>query len=325
MNYIPCQPSPLIENAKGSIRIGIEDYFLAKEKHDRDKKFRMISALRNIYAGILIMFKERLLRLSTDRCLIFLESDKKSNEAWLNKKTLNRKAKTVYVKDIKKLFEKFHVDYEEEYLDQLNQARNELEHFSADVSDDYLEELLVKAHHIILDFINGFEDETIENWIDRDQWERIEQSYQLVQEEKKRIEKEYMIFCFFSEESEVRMKHSVCPHCSSSLLIPTGKKHDPVMECCYCKEKYSPVEIIKSEHDEHYNIKSGSGPTLGICPECYEETLEEDGDEMIFKCDNCGYVQSNCCEYCGSSIPIEEVGEGDEYCGYCRNMLSKDD
>ena len=64
MSYIPCQPSPLMENAKGSIRIGIEDYFLAKDKHDRDKKFRMISALRNIYAGILIMFKERLLRLS---------------------------------------------------------------------------------------------------------------------------------------------------------------------------------------------------------------------------------------------------------------------
>lgn len=325
MSYIPCQPSPLMENAKGSIRIGIEDYFLAKDKHDRDKKFRMISALRNIYAGILIMFKERLLRLSTDRCLIFLESDKESNKAWLNEKMLNRKAKTVNVHDIKKLFKKFHVDYQEKYLEQLNQARNELEHFSADVSDDYLEELLVKAHHIILDFINGFEDETIENWIDRDQWKKIEQSYQLVQEEKKRIEEEYVNFCFFSEQLEARMKHSVCPNCFSPLLIPTGEKNDPVMECCYCKEKYSPIEIIQSEHDEHYNIKNGGDPTLGICPQCCEGTLEVEEDEMIFKCDNCGYKQSNCCEYCGSSIPIEEVSEDDNYCGHCRIMLNKDD
>lgn len=325
MSYIPCHPSPLIENAKGSIRIGIEDYFMAKERHDRDKKFRMISALRNIYAGVLIMFKERLLRLSTDRCLIFKETDEKSNEMWQNEKKLNRDAKTVNVNDIKKLFKEFHVDYEEKYLNQLNQARNELEHFSADVSDDYLEELLVKAHHIILDFINGFEDESVENWIDRDQWERIERSYQLVQEEKNKIEMKYMNFCFFSDELAVRMKISICPNCSSSLLIPIGKKDDPVMECCYCKETYSPVEIIQSEHDEHYNIRGGGGPTLGMCPNCCEETLEEDGEERIFKCDNCGYQQSSFCLLCCSAISIEDVCEDDGYCCFCRNRSNEDD
>lgn len=49
--------SPLLENALSSIRMGVEDF-----SSDQDQ--RGISAARNIHAGLLLLYKEKLRRLS---------------------------------------------------------------------------------------------------------------------------------------------------------------------------------------------------------------------------------------------------------------------
>ncbi|HMF63086.1 MAG TPA: hypothetical protein VK608_03280 [Edaphobacter sp.] len=49
----------LLENAIQSIRVGVEDYLA-------DSNARLLSAARNIHAGILLLFKEKLYRLSPD-------------------------------------------------------------------------------------------------------------------------------------------------------------------------------------------------------------------------------------------------------------------
>ena len=51
----------LIENAQLSIQVGVDDYLRA-QGHDLNSieaKKRTISAVRNIYAGILLMYKEK--------------------------------------------------------------------------------------------------------------------------------------------------------------------------------------------------------------------------------------------------------------------------
>jgi hypothetical protein len=45
----------LLENATASIRMGVEDF--RQQDHDRD-----ISAVRNFYAGVLLLAKEALIR-----------------------------------------------------------------------------------------------------------------------------------------------------------------------------------------------------------------------------------------------------------------------
>ena len=49
--------NPLLENAIVSIQLGLEDY-ASKDSH------RVISAVRNLYAGVLLLCKEALRRLS---------------------------------------------------------------------------------------------------------------------------------------------------------------------------------------------------------------------------------------------------------------------
>lgn len=55
--------STILENAVASINLGIEDY------QSTDRR-RTLSALRNISAGILLLFKEKLIRMSLDEMLI---------------------------------------------------------------------------------------------------------------------------------------------------------------------------------------------------------------------------------------------------------------
>ena len=49
----------LLDNAVASIQLGVEDFELSKE----DPR-RVISAIRNLYAGVLLLFKEELARRS---------------------------------------------------------------------------------------------------------------------------------------------------------------------------------------------------------------------------------------------------------------------
>lgn len=61
--------SPILANAAASIRLGIEDY-----QASDDDKDRVLSAVRNVYAGILLLCKEVLRRLfPDDEVLLHLE------------------------------------------------------------------------------------------------------------------------------------------------------------------------------------------------------------------------------------------------------------
>lgn len=58
----------LLENAKYSIQLGIEDYRLAKEN-----PIRNISSIRNIFAGLLLLYKYKLIKESpTDKPFYYI-------------------------------------------------------------------------------------------------------------------------------------------------------------------------------------------------------------------------------------------------------------
>lgn len=52
----------LLENAKYSIQLGIEDYRLAKQN-----PIRNISSIRNIFTGLLLLYKYKLIKESPTR------------------------------------------------------------------------------------------------------------------------------------------------------------------------------------------------------------------------------------------------------------------
>jgi hypothetical protein len=141
-------PMSLLNNAVESIQIGVEDY---KSTDDR----RHLSAVRNVSAGILLLFKEKLRRLSPrhDPDLLIkrdllpkLETDGAVTFESTGRKTLD-------VQQIKERFQHLGVTVDWKLFDSINEIRNEVEHYYTAKSKDAIREALTKALVLIRDFV----------------------------------------------------------------------------------------------------------------------------------------------------------------------------
>ncbi|WP_283131461.1 hypothetical protein [Enterovibrio norvegicus] len=114
----------ILKNAVDSIAIGLEDF-------ESDDDRRIISSTRNIFAGILLLFKHRLCELSPDD----------SDEALIKQKVLpaidatgavnwiGQGKKTVDVQNIKDRFKSLGIEVDWKRLERINKYRNDIEHY----------------------------------------------------------------------------------------------------------------------------------------------------------------------------------------------------
>jgi len=140
----------LLTNAIESIRVGIADY-------QSDQRPRLLSAVRNIHAGILLLFKEKLRRISP----------KDSNNALMMAKVRPARVangdvvfvgvgkNTVDVQQIRERFKALDINLDWERFDKVNVARNQVEHLYPQmsqnalqglISNSFLNEILVGVH-----------------------------------------------------------------------------------------------------------------------------------------------------------------------------------
>lgn len=127
----------LKENALTSIRLGIEDFQRTKQTEEQGgDPARALSAVRNLFAGILLLFKYKI-AVSVDDpddapALIFNppevlpQADGNGGVEWMPvgkfKKT------TIDVATIKKRFEGFNIEVDWRAIDKMQECRNHLEH-----------------------------------------------------------------------------------------------------------------------------------------------------------------------------------------------------
>ena len=144
--------NPILNNAVDSVQIGLEDY-QAIEKDPR----RELSSIRNIYAGVLFLYKYKLQQLSqvNSNELLLKEhyTSKKDTKTEFNKLIEIGKGKTtVNVKQIKEYFESFKISIDTELLDSLKEVRNNIEHYYTELKDNDVKEVITKAFHLIYQF-----------------------------------------------------------------------------------------------------------------------------------------------------------------------------
>jgi hypothetical protein len=117
----------LVDNAIKSIDMGFEDYFASE--HDPR---RAMSSIRNFYAGCLLLFKEKLRRLSpigSDDVFVMV---KQRLETLPDGSTMLKGVgkNTIDFKEIKKRFDEQHVGFDLDSLELLKDHRNDAEHRS---------------------------------------------------------------------------------------------------------------------------------------------------------------------------------------------------
>ncbi|WP_439844846.1 hypothetical protein [Aeromonas veronii] len=311
----------ILQNAIDSIIIGIEDF-------DSSDKRRIISSTRNIFAGILLLFKHKLCDLSpqdSDEVLIkqiVLPSiDALGTIHWIGKGK-----KTVDVQNIKERFNSLNIKVDWGRLEQINKYRNDIEHYYSTLNHTSIQALISNSFIIIRDFIVNELGEDPRVLLGEDTWSKLIDVNEVYEKEKKECDISLERLNYFTQEILYALQEYHCDECGSDLIQTddSGDATEATFKCRTCGNE-APYDAIVSEvlneyyaGDAYIAAKDGGDTPVIFCPSCSNDTYVY--QEGI--CAACGYTANHQCARCGSNIPPEEISDED-FCGYCSYMIAK--
>lgn len=311
----------ILKNAIDSIAIGLEDF-------ESPDKRRIISSTRNIFAGILLLFKHKLCELSpinSDEVLIrqvVLPSiDELGAINWVGKGK-----KTVDVQNIKDRFKSLDIKVDWDRLDQINRYRNEIEHYYSTLTHDSIRNLISNSFIIIRDFVVDELDEDPRALLGDDTWNKLINVNEVHEKEKSECDTSLENLDYFIQEILYALQEYHCDECGSDLIQTDGSGDATTAEFkCRSCGNHTPYDAIVSDAlneyyagDAYIAAKDGGDIPIILCPSC-------SNDAYVYQegiCAACGYSANHKCERCGGNIPPEEISDED-LCGYCSYMSAK--
>ena len=314
----------ILQNAVDSIAIGLEDY------QSEDPR-RLVSATRNIYAGILLLFKHKLALLSppnSDEVLLkqkVLPSKKQNGEiTWTGKGR-----KTVDTFQIKERFESLDIEVNWDRIEEINDYRNEIEHYFSTKTRDSVSKLISDSFLVIRDFIVEHLEQDPKDVLGDSAWSRLVQVNEVHGREKDDCLATFDPVAWESFTVESALRDYDCPNCGSDLIRiidPKQARAENEFVCKSCDTRWD-YESFAADALEAYGagynyraIKDGGEEEIVQCPNC-------NNDAYIFSeqhCGACGETAEHRCNCCATTIPASEIFLGG-LCSYCQNLFSKDD
>lgn len=322
--------SPLLDNAIKSIQLGCEDF-----QSDDDR--RLISAVRNLYAGVLLLAKEVLRRLSPEESNdILIREQKKAVRGKDGVVRLEGAGKrTIGREKIERIFRDLQLPIDLSNLRRLSEIRNDVEHMHPRHAHSLIREAVADSMPIIRDLIVvGLGEDPVELLGD------VTWSFMLDQAQVFKKEREACLssFCKISWVYETlgnALTYFRCPNCSAALLRNENDdaKAPEALQliCSRCGEEGNLNLVVEAavgemlEIDSHLLIKDGGDPLVVSCPECGLETYVYDEGGCVNP--GCNFSLDGVqCSICGELLSVEdyEYGNG-TLCGYHSYVLSKHD
>ena len=207
--------SLLLDNAISSIRVGAQDF--EANTGDRD-----LSALRNIYAGILLLFKEKLRQQSpVDSLELFVKArtglkvieDGRVVPVGKGKKTVN-------VYQILDHFETLSIEIDKIRFEHLTKLRNEIEHYYTEKTRAVIQNALNDAFVIIRDFITvQLENEPV-NVLGQEAWRVLLLNSEIFELENRECKEQWEKSSVLNHETIRVLLNGSCPSCHSTLTVP---------------------------------------------------------------------------------------------------------
>jgi len=315
----------IFANAVQSIQIGVEDFQSSDPR-------RVLSAIRNITAGILLLFKEKLRVLSpsdSDEVLIKQrvqpEFDANGNVVFKG----NGK-KTVDVLQIEERFSSLNIETDWKRFKKVVGIRNDIEHYCTTQSTDRLKELVADSFIIIRDFVSsqlGYEPLTI---LGEQTWNVLLEVAEVYQRELDECQEAIDAVDWDSDAMSDMSNHMRCPKCHSALVKPidpdTGSSHSIEFLCSSCGHVTVVEEMAEDALAECFArelyaaMKDGEPSPIGTCHECGRETfiLQE---EICAACG--GSLEYYECAICGEILGPDDQ-DGDGLCSYHQYQAMKD-
>lgn len=313
----------LLKNAITSLQLGIEDYESSDPR-------RNISAIRNIYAGILLLYKEKLNRISPDG--LFLKKRIKLN--FKQDGTIDPVAygdSTVTVQEIQERFKSLSIDNDWERFDKIRKIRNEIEHYYTKNSDAHLKETLSNSFLLIRDFVKKHLKESPVELLSSRYWNLLLKTHEVYEAERSDCLKSFENFDHVYEAVNNVLRAMRCPQCQCELIkLISGEKlfsPDIQFRCSSCSTLFSFFEICENTlneifyTDNYLAATQGGEPATKTCPECGKHTYVVNDDVCL----TCEATRSfNYCGCCGAYLELYEQ-ELDGLCTGCYHRAWKDD
>lgn len=315
----------LLTNAIESIRAGVQDF-------EEGSHGRLLAAVRSIHAGVLLLYKEALRRISpagSNEVLVKSKVVPKRN-AQGDVELVGDGRKTVDVQQIRERFDALGIVTDWTRFDRITDVRNDIEHYYTKANKKALESLVSDAFVVVRNFVAIELKEDPLKLLGDETWQAMLAVSEVYSAERAECEKSLATLDWESKALAEGVMGLTCPSCSGSLLRPGGDyktyRDDMVLVCRVCGDTttahdFVPRAIAGVLRDEvHVALKEGGEAPYTNCPECGAEAyvMEEE------RCAVCGESAEHTCARCGNRIPAEEL-LCSPYCGWCAHMMDKDD
>jgi hypothetical protein len=316
----------ILKNAVQSIQIGVEDF------QSTDPR-RVLSATRNIMAGVLLLFKEKLRRLSP----------KDSDEVLIKQKLLPEHGpdgsvvfkgagkKTVDVQQIKERFTSLGIVVDMATFDKISNIRNHIEHYRVKESPSAIKELVADSFLIIRDFVtNELALEPVD-LLGVATWCTLLETSTVMEKVRAECKAAMAAIDWGSDLMHDVAANLTCLSCESSLLKPVDPEVEMVLaldlKCAVCGEAFELVEGLEKAVAEHFASEiytaytDGGDLPVATCWECGKETFVC-AEQVCLACSATPAYET--CAVCGAGLgPDDQEFQG--LCDYHHDQSLKDD
>lgn len=315
----------LLTNAIESLRLGIEDY--KEGSHGR-----LLTAIRNIHAGVLLLYKEALRRLSpADSNEVLVKAKITPKQDAKGQLTfVGDGRKTADVQQIRERFHAMGIATDWTRFDRITEARHEIEHYYTKSSQKALAGIISDTFIVVRNFITIELEENPLELLGDETWQAMLETSEVYETEREECRKAVLTVEWGSAALEEGVSELICMSCGGDLLRPEAQRKnydaDMTLECRACggtmeARYFVPAAISSVLDDEKYEAyKDGGELPYTNCPSCGVEAYVM----RERRCAYCEEAAEHICARCGAEIPPEEL-MGSPYCGWCAYMMAKDD
>ncbi|OGV45134.1 MAG: hypothetical protein A2X46_11000 [Lentisphaerae bacterium GWF2_57_35] len=314
----------IYKNAIDSIILGIEDFNAADPR-------RLISATRNLVAGVLLLIKYKLAVLSppgTDEVLlkerVLPEADGMGGITWKGKGH-----KTVDVRNMEERCVALGVVVDWNLVRKIVAHRNDIEHYFPSLTQSALRTLVADSFIIIRDFLRTQLNLDPLTELGSATWTTLTSVAEVYDKEKKECLANIESIDWTFDPLQCALSEWQCPNCGSGLMdvkITGADKWDAQFKCRACAAEFgfeeageqAVVDFFASEN--HLAVKDGGEEATITCPNCSRDTYDLEEDVCLI----CEESVERECQRCNCPIPASEL-DGSGYCSWCSHMMSKDD
>ncbi|OPK10844.1 hypothetical protein BZ163_07800 [Pseudomonas sp. VI4.1] len=316
----------MLRNAVESIQVGMEDF------HEDDDR-RVLSAIRNLYAGILLLFKYKLQQLSpinSDEALLKTRVIPVTDPATGEVIWIGKGKKTVEVQDIIERLNALGITgVDWKLLKALQDIRNDIEHYYSQLPVERMKEAVANALHLITQFCEPHLDERPVDILGQECWDLMLSVTAVLEAELRACQENLNSVSWPFDAVTESIDSMICPECESRLvkvIDPTATRDAITFICSSCQEEalyaavVGPAVSARMAGRNHWRVKDGDEPVTCACPECGEDALLVDEGE----CAACfSELEYSSCEDCEEPLSLEERLYSEGKCSYCQHRWDK--